>query len=327
MSSKDDVYDKNRYKYVNEIQQMMFVFGEVSDPLVETATLIEDIVRSQVIEIIIKAAALAQARGSRYMSPEDLIFLIRHDRSKVARLRTYLSWKDVRKNVKDSGGNEGGEDLLDEANADKQDKSRKVKLKLCWEFIYGFPEALGNDSDDSDDDMDEVDDSRARLQRADEVTKAMTRAQYEHYSECRQASFTFRRNKRFREWANMSTYIDMKPNEDIIDILGFLTFEMVSQLTELGLEIKDDLEARARQCEQLHYSRASHGGSGPDKAGGHTGLGNDNEGSLGLFSPPPSGRTRLKPAHIQEAFRRLQNSRQPIHNFRGGLARSQVSLI
>jgi transcription initiation protein SPT3 len=37
-----------------------------------------------------------------------MIFLIRYDRGKVNRLRTYLSWKDVRKNAKDSGGDAAG---------------------------------------------------------------------------------------------------------------------------------------------------------------------------------------------------------------------------
>lgn len=43
---------QSRYKFQTEIQQMMFVFGEVSDPLPETTMLVEDIVRSQVIEIV-----------------------------------------------------------------------------------------------------------------------------------------------------------------------------------------------------------------------------------------------------------------------------------
>ena len=47
---------------------------------------------------------MASRRGARYLSAEDLIFLIRHDRAKVNRLRTYLSWKDVRRHAKDSGG-------------------------------------------------------------------------------------------------------------------------------------------------------------------------------------------------------------------------------
>jgi hypothetical protein len=48
----------------------------------------------------------------RSISTADLIFLIRHDKAKVSRLKTFLSWKDVRKNVKDSdekGGGDAGE--------------------------------------------------------------------------------------------------------------------------------------------------------------------------------------------------------------------------
>jgi hypothetical protein len=57
---------------------------------------------------IIQARVLAGRRGARYLSAEDLIFLIRHDRAKVNRLRTYLSWKDVRKHAKDSDNQGGG---------------------------------------------------------------------------------------------------------------------------------------------------------------------------------------------------------------------------
>ena len=113
------------YKYSQEISQMMFVFGEVQDPNPETVNLVEDIVRSQLIELvrsllaimdctvlmgsqILQARALANRRGARNISSDDLIFLIRHDRAKVNRLRTYLSWKDVRKHAKDSGGDGGG---------------------------------------------------------------------------------------------------------------------------------------------------------------------------------------------------------------------------
>jgi transcription initiation protein SPT3 len=41
-----------------------------------------------------------------------LIFLIRHDTKKVNRLKHFLSWKEVRKNVKDKGG--GGVDDAEE---------------------------------------------------------------------------------------------------------------------------------------------------------------------------------------------------------------------
>ncbi|RUS21011.1 TFIID domain-containing protein [Endogone sp. FLAS-F59071] len=256
---KDPKQEKSRYRYQSEIQQMMFVFGEVADPLPETTMLVEDIVRSQVIEIIIQAAAQAQKRGSRYMNAEDLIFLIRHDRAKVNRLRSFLSWKDVRKNAKESSG-DPVEEMLEETSADKPGKTRRRIVKLSWELINQFSDPLGplnaagalgtglalgggvdSDAEEDEEELEAYADSVQRLRDADEITRAMTREEYVHYSECRQASFTYRKAKRFREWANMASYIDMKPNDDIIDILGFLTFEIVSTLTEGAMRVKLDL--------------------------------------------------------------------------------------
>lgn len=57
--------------------------------------------------------AHAAKRSSRFISPEDLVFLIRKDKQKVNRLRIYLSWKDVRKNAKDNK-DQGAENLVDE---------------------------------------------------------------------------------------------------------------------------------------------------------------------------------------------------------------------
>ncbi|KAJ2524181.1 Transcription initiation protein spt3, partial [Coemansia sp. RSA 1935] len=235
---------QTRYRYLTEIQQMMFVFGEIQDPLADTTMLIEDIVRSQVIEIIVMAAAQAQRRGSRFLAAEDFIFLIRHDRTKVLRLREYLSWKDVRKKVKER--EDAGDDIIDDANADKPDRVAKVNIKLSWELANAFSENLADDDSDDDDEMlDAQSDSLKRLKDADDVTRQMTRDEYVHYSECRQASFTFRKNKRFREWANMTAFLDTKLNDEIIDILGFLTFEMVSKITEMALCIKRDLDKAA----------------------------------------------------------------------------------
>jgi transcription initiation protein SPT3 len=135
---------KKEYKYQQEISQMvsiqtaktragfpnvcllqMFVFGEIQEPLTETVNLVENIIRSQLVELvcsslvftrlavdlafeIVQARAQANRRNARYLSAEDLIFLIRHDRAKVNRLRTYLSWKEVRKHAKDSNADGGG---------------------------------------------------------------------------------------------------------------------------------------------------------------------------------------------------------------------------
>ncbi len=81
-----------------------------------------------------------------------------------------------------------------------------------------------------------------RLKDADEATRRMTRDEYVHYSECRQASFTFRKAKKFREFINSNAYLDVKPNDDIIDILGFLAFEVVRELCLGAVAIKKALE-------------------------------------------------------------------------------------
>ncbi|KAJ3043030.1 Transcription initiation protein spt3 [Rhizophlyctis rosea] len=307
--------------YQSEIQQMMYVFGEVQEPLEETTLLVEEIVRTQMIEIIIQSVAQAAKRGSRYLSAEDVIFLIRHDRLKVNRMRSYLSWKDMRKRAKenDGTGTADAEELLAEetqetGGADKQGKaSKKMKVKFSWDVLTAYSSVLEEDEDDDIDEEDQqaYEDQINRLRMADEHTRTMTKDEYIYYSECRQASFTYKKAKRFRGWCLMSTYYDNKPPGDVMDILGFLGYEMVSKLTETALEVKkeqDRMDKRAKAQEEQ---------------GGNTVLQNMEH----LFSKPNHGQTPLEPRHIHEAFRRLQSKSPPMSNFRGGLVRTGLSLI
>lgn len=131
--------------YQPEIQQMMYVFGEVQDPLDETTALVEDIVRTQIVQLITQCVYQSQRRGSRFLAAEDLIFLIRHDRSKVNRLRSFLSWKDVRKNVKgEKGGPAMDDDLLDE-DTDKAVKVKKMSVKFSWDHVNAYTTVLEDD--------------------------------------------------------------------------------------------------------------------------------------------------------------------------------------
>ncbi|KAH0250900.1 TFIID-18kDa-domain-containing protein, partial [Aureobasidium melanogenum] len=254
-------------KYRTEIQQMMFVSGETAEAAPETTTLIEAIVQQQVVEMLTRATALAARRGVRSINTDDLIFLIRHDRAKVSRLRTFLSWKDVRKSAKDSddkggGGAGGGDDFADidvgPANdptlatagpsvGTRNSKTKKAKVGLPWDVSSFYQEQVPEREDEEDEDEEEMTTATmTRLKNADDRTKNMTPEEYLHWSECRQASFTFRKGKRFREWAGFGVVTDSKPNDDIVDILGFLTFEIVQTLTEEALRVKnaEDIQRR-----------------------------------------------------------------------------------
>ncbi|EFX04162.1 saga-like transcriptional regulatory complex subunit [Grosmannia clavigera kw1407] len=279
---------------------MMYVSGETGEPSVEALGMIEEIVRQQVIELLRSCTELAARRGSRSITINDLIFQIRHDAPKVSRLRTFLSWKDVRKNVKDSDdkGAEvdigGGEDAVGAPMAgapvdDATKKNKKNKLGLPWEPVSFFNQEVPEREDEEDEEEEEMNYiTLQRLRKADERTKAMTKEEYVTWSEYRQASFTYRKGKRFREWAGFGIVTDSKPSDDIVDILGFLTFEMVQTLTEEALRIKDH--------EDLWKERTG------DEARGNK----KRKLAQGLFNLPSEGRSPVEPKHIQEAFRRLQ---------------------
>ncbi|KAH8118434.1 TFIID domain-containing protein [Phellopilus nigrolimitatus] len=336
------------FKYTQEISQMMFVFGEVQDPNPETVNLVEDIVRSQIIELVVQARALSNRRNLRLVSAEDLIFLIRHDRGKVNRLRTYLSWKDVRKHAKESNGDVGGaadvENIEDGPDDKLASKAQKITVKLPWEITAMYSEVLkqaGHQSDDEEDedDIEAHEASIQRLKEADDATRQMTREEYQHYSDCRQASFTYRKSKRFREYLNLPPHLDLKNADDTVDIVGFLAFEMVRALTIGGLEVKKSLEEA--QVLDDHTSPVL----GKRKAGGtlESGSGKrrreeeeDRDDAplpvSSLFLPPPEARTALMREHILDAFSRMQNDwahhrSAGMRNWRGGLARTGVSLI
>jgi transcription initiation protein SPT3 len=127
-SYDDETEEDFKQRLIYILKQMMFVSGETAEPGPETTWMIEEIVRDQVTEMVCpsqrlrllvqrlthanqlsRATMLANRRGSRSITIGDLIFQIRHDRAKVSRLKTFLSWKDVRKNVKDSDDKGGGD--------------------------------------------------------------------------------------------------------------------------------------------------------------------------------------------------------------------------
>lgn len=287
---------------------MMFVSGETGEPSPETTTLIESIVQVQVQHMLRECTTLATRRGSKSIGTDDLFMLIRHDRAKISRLRHFLQWKDVRKSVKDSDdkGGDAGADVAGDAEigagdvggavgggsapVEKGGKAKRAKVELVWEvqsFFAENPPLMDDVEDEEEEEMNFA--TLQRLKNADERTKNMTREEYVHWSDCRQASFTYRKGKRFKEWAGFGLITDSKPSDDIIDILGFLTFEIVQTLTEEALKVKD--------AEDL-YKKSSGGGAEVNRL--------KRKRERGLFDPPEEAREPVQPSHVQEAYRRLQ---------------------
>jgi transcription initiation protein SPT3 len=310
--------------------QMMFVSGETGEPAPETTTLIESIVQDQVQHMLRECTTLATRRGSKSISTDDLFMLIRHDRAKISRLRHFLQWKDVRRSVKDSddkGGDAGADVGTGDADLaagvmggggsgpsgpEAGKKAKRAKVDLVWDvhsFFTEFPPMMDEVEDEEEEEMNFA--TLQRLKNADERTKNMTREEYVHWSDCRQASFTYRKGKRFKEWAGFGLITDSKPSDDIIDILGFLTFEIVQTLTEEALKVKDaeDLYKKNTGGEQNRLKRKR---------------------ERGLFDPPEEAREPVQPSHVQEGYRRLQrgnNKSRAMLNFTRTIPRAALKLV
>lgn len=279
-----------------------------------------------------RATEGAARRGSRSISVNDLFFLIRHDKAKLSRLMTFLSWKEVRKTAKDSdekggdaadigagddplGGGEAAAAGAGPAIPDTTKKTKWTRVTLPWDVSSYFNEQVPEREDDDEVEEEEMNSATVlRLKVADERTKHMTKDEYVHYSECRQASFTFRKAKRFREWAGFGIVTDSKPNDDIVDILGFLLFEIVQTLTEEALKVKGEEDLNKSQNGTVDTQKK-------------------HKRETGLFDPPEEGSTPVNPKHIQEAFRRLQERPIPGRGARvwmGGpraLHRTELKLV
>lgn len=241
----------------------------------------------------------------------------------------------MRKSAKDSddkagAGGGGGNDALDDFDIGANDptlatgpsvgtrnsKTKKAKVGLPWDVTSFYAEQVPEREDEEDEDEEEMTSATLqRLKNADERTKNMTPEEYLHWSECRQASFTFRKGKRFREWAGFGVVTDSKPNDDIVDILGFLTFEIVQTLTEEALRVKLAEDVMKREL------------GGEDDAQRAR---KRRRREVGLFDPPEEARTPVGPKHIQEGFRRLQrpdSKSRYMNHLPGGMRKLPLKLV
>lgn len=156
--------------------------------------------------------------------------------------------------------------------------------------------------------------------------------------------------RRFRDFINFSAYLDVRPNDDIVDILGFLAFEMVRSLCVTALEVREQAEkitpamtARNNAAASPSKRKATLTGDSPSKrARLDDGLSDTptpggeearrQAPAQSLFAPPPSARQPLLPTHILEAFALIQRKQTAsrvggMQNWRGGVSRSRVALV
>ena len=166
--------------------------------------------------------------------------------------------------------------------------------------------------------------------------KGMTKAEGKEYQESkRQASFTQKKLKRFREWLDFARFIEYKPNDDVVDVLGHLAQESVILIIAEAKLLQSAWSAAAAASKKAAKEAGGvgvdingGGGRGGGESGGPVGGGASSEhgaaARAGGTMPAIQLLERDKEDNyigeqaVLEVSRRHERASEPLSMFRGG---------
>ncbi|XP_076825758.1 transcription initiation protein SPT3 homolog [Clavelina lepadiformis] len=262
--------------FQKEIQCMLHGFGDVAEPLEETAVMVHKIVHAKMCDIIMMVSATAQKRGSKSIGIEDVIYLLTPDKSKLNRYLNHLKFKDMKGKFTDEPGNE---DLVLNDIQETFDKSYK-RIRICRKFLQCIkPKANLNEMFNSGAN-DPV--RLKRLARAEFQTRDMNTNEYLLFSECRSVTFAKKPMKFYNWFEEVLLQVEVQPSHFGWESLEFLAHDLVAEIVDAALLVKNDQERNCKPYEPdiTLLQTATHG-------------------------MPKKQKTSLTCSHIREAFRRL----------------------
>lgn len=258
-------------RYGQELQSMLYTFGDTRIPHPETISVLEDLLYTELCSIIRHTAQIAVGRNYRtaHLSPEDLCFTLRADAHLCTRLRDFLAWREVRRNVK--GNNEEVVPPL-EATATGEERGQKRPMRFPWDYSSTVLELIPKEVLSYYEDfpvspltrsLDALDHSSNYFTNTtdrsyfDAVTRSMSPSAYLEYSECRQASFTFKKLKKFREWLQISQLTDYRLGDDFLELLGFVAWELVQKWAMRALALQAEAKIGGKRNEHFYYTTSN----------------------------------------------------------------------
>lgn len=310
---------RQEYYFTPEILSMMHAFGDSNQPMPESAQLIESIVHEQLDALIERAGDVAQLRGSPTIGAEDILFLLRRDKSKLVRLINHLYVKDIKQTFNDGTSSEF---KVLEVN-----KSQTKRVKICYDYLnqldeFGeyrkvFNQAL----------FDEI--KNQRMRRMDSLTRNMSSNEYSTFAKARQVSFISSiKPEKFSEWL-LASRPDVKISRFAFEMIQYLAHETVAQVVDLALLVKQDIERDPHDPLSVLITRSSH--NKQEKAGATNQCNQQLSKALIPYNVTKHSNYPIciTPNHIQEAMRRYCALKGPFpeYQMRGGSAGLAVLCI
>lgn len=191
---------------------MLYALGDSKSPRISTCKLLQNIIKNSLLSLIHQALKIKKIRRGKLLSVEDFCFVLRKNPKKVKRVLSSITFKELRKKINED---------IDEIELTEEEFAYDwmVDRNVKW-FEY-------QETESSDEYLD-------RLRRIDELTTKMSINEYLEFTECRQASFTYRKQKKFKEFIGLNDRL----KDDVIDVLGFIAYEILCSIVEEGIKIK-----------------------------------------------------------------------------------------
>ncbi|XP_058796211.1 transcription initiation protein SPT3 homolog [Phymastichus coffea] len=220
-------YKNEPRNYTAEIRQMMHGFGDHSEPLLETAKIIEEVVLNQMRAIVKKACEVADMRESHFVSSEDFLFLLRKDKVKLQRLVNYLKLKEFKTSMYKTLDS----DLDPFTDISRDDETSKTPFMKFLNHIDNTGELL-NDKNL----VDHV--KHRRSMRIELMTRKMDEARYLEFSKARAVSFANKNRHKFSDWVGSAGEFTITKSG--YTVLGYLAYETVAQIVDLAFLVRQD---------------------------------------------------------------------------------------
>lgn len=295
------------YFFTDEILNMMHAFGDSSQPLPESARLIESIVHEQLDTLIEKASDVAHLRNSPIIGAEEILFLLRKEKSKLVRLINHLYVKDIKSSINDGTTNPVELRMYD---VTRSQQSRRVKI--CYDYLsqldeFGEYKKVFNQAL-----FDEI--KNQRLRRIDSITRNMSQIEYVIFTKARQVSFMSRvKPDKFSEWL-LGNKSHMKISVFAFEMIQYLAHETVAQVIDMSLLVKQDAERDPNDPLSVLITRSSHNYSEKANLNSHC------QQPRSFNIPYNAIRTSkhpkcITPSHIHEALRRYCSPTGPYKEY------------
>lgn len=215
--------------------------------------MVEEITQQQMITLLYKASDVASMRGAKLIGVEDILFLMRKDKVKLARLLRYMDMKDLKASIHRSCSVDD-EEAADHAAESKPAQTQGKRRKVCYEFLSSIDqtgELLDLFEEEPQDDV-----KYERLLRADLRARCLDPNQYLEFCESRQANFSRKyKSQRFKDWLLTGVNLETKPNLHALELISYLAYETVAQIVDLALLVKQDMQADI--AEPVHHTLPS----------------------------------------------------------------------